>query len=403
MDRQKLFAAQPIYTRDNQIFAYELLYRHDSGLTAFDIGEEVATSELIYNLCTGIAEHVEHFQHPVCINVTADFLLSKAFLPIDPQFVIIELVERIVPDETFIATVQAWVDKGFRFALDDFDFQPEWLPLLKLASIVKVDIEKVTLAEASRYFRQLQLPHLLWLAERVEDEFTYQSYKNLGFHLFQGYFLAKPQMIRGHRVPRGAIEFANIIDHLFRAEPDIDALTAALKSDAALVTKLLRIANSPYYGTAKKIESVKEIILLIGIEPLRKWVLLISCLEASNSAHARFILERAFICSDMAHAHLDKADANRAFLTGLLSGCDLLLGVDKAIFIPQLQIAPEIKEAVLEYQGNLGQLLRQVEDFEFATLMKKPHEYNLSYTKSYQNSSKQVQALMRLVQPRDSE
>ncbi|MCL4410250.1 MAG: intracellular signaling protein, partial [Gammaproteobacteria bacterium] len=80
MDRQKLFAAQPIYTRDNQIFAYELLYRHDSGLTAFDIGEEVATSELIYNLCTGIAEHVEHFQHPVCINVTADFLLSKAFL-----------------------------------------------------------------------------------------------------------------------------------------------------------------------------------------------------------------------------------------------------------------------------------------------------------------------------------
>ena len=78
----------------------------------------------------------------------------------------------------------------------------------------------------------------------------------------------------------------------------------------------------------------------------------------------------------MAHAHLDKANANRAFLTGLLSGCDLLLGVNKEVFIPELQVAPEIKRAVLDYEGELGSfILRQIEDFEFNTLMKKPHEF----------------------------
>ncbi|MCH8493078.1 MAG: hypothetical protein LAT53_07595 [Idiomarina sp.] len=109
----QLFASQPIYDRQNIIYAHELLYRNDSGFTAFDVGEDMATTELIYNLCTGIAEHVEHFNQPVCINVSADFLLSKAFLPINPEFVIIELVERIVPSPEIIRAVRAWVDAGF--------------------------------------------------------------------------------------------------------------------------------------------------------------------------------------------------------------------------------------------------------------------------------------------------
>lgn len=403
MINHQLFAVQPIYDREQRIFAYELLYRSDSGLNALDVGEEIATSELIYNLCTGVAEHVEHFQQPVCINVTADFLLSKAFLPIDPQFVIIELVERITPTPELIQAIESWIQAGFRFALDDFEFLPSWEPLVRLASIVKVDVEKTTLAEASRFFRTTDAPNTLWLAEKVEDQHTYQSFKNLGFHLFQGYYLAKPKLITGRRLPRTAIEFGRIIDVLFQPEPDLERLTAALKTDATLVSKLLRIANSPYYGASRPIETVKEIIILIGIEPLRKWVLLISCLQFVDTAPTRIILERAFMCSDLAHAHLDKESANRAFLTGLLSGCDLLFNVDKGDFLAELNVAPEIKEAVLQYRGRLGSLLRRIEEFEYATLMKKPDNYNISYTRSYQSATNQVQSLIRTLNAKRKE
>ena len=395
----QLFASQPIYDRHNIIYAHELLYRNDSGFTAFDVGEDMATTELIYNLCTGIAEHVEHFKQPVCINVSAEFLLSKAFLPINPEFVIIELVERIVPSPEIIRAVRAWVDAGFRFALDDFEFLSAWRPLLEMATIVKVDIEQITLAETSKRYRQLTHLDILWLAERIEDEHSYHAFRNLGFDLFQGFYLAKPKIIEGTKLPSGAIEYSRIIDKLFQHEPDVEELAAALKADPTLLMNLLRIANSPYYGSRRKIESVKEVIMLIGIEPLRKWVLLITALQHCEAEQARIVLTRAFMCSDLAHENLHSEYANKAFLAGLLAGSDVLLGVNKAAFVSQLNVADEILQAVVNYQGKLGELLQRIERFEYDLAMKKATPQDFSALSSFKKSSFQVQLMFNSMQP----
>lgn len=389
----QLFASQPIYNRQNQVFAHELLYRNDNGFSAIDVGEDIATTELIYNLCTGIAEHVEHFNQPVCINVSADFLLSKAFLPINPEFVIIELVERIVPSPEVIRAVRAWVDAGFRFALDDFEFLSAWRPLLEMATIVKVDIEQITLAETAKRYRQLKHLDILWLAERIEDEYSYQAFKNLGFDLFQGFYLAKPKIIEGTKLPSGAVEYSRIMDKLFQREPDVGELAAALKADPTLLMNLLRIANSPYYGSQRKIETVKEVIMLIGIEPLRKWVLLITSLQYAEEEQARIVLTRAFMCSDLAHENLHSKYADKAFLTGLLAGSDVLLGVNKEAFVSQLNVSDEILQAVIHYEGQLGELLNRIERFEYGLAMKKASPPDLGALNSFKRSSYQVQSM----------
>ncbi|OZB04039.1 MAG: intracellular signaling protein, partial [Idiomarina sp. 34-48-12] len=186
-----LFASQPIYDRNNEIYAHELLYRHENGISAFEVGDSVATSEVLYNLCTGLLDYVEHVKLPICVNVSTEFLLSGLFLPLAPNHVIVELVERIEPTAEIIDAIKRWVDKGFRFALDDFEFQESWTPLLEYASIIKVDIERTPFEVAQQRFEELNHLNALWLAERIEDEATYEQYKALGFDLFQGYFLAK--------------------------------------------------------------------------------------------------------------------------------------------------------------------------------------------------------------------
>lgn len=389
----QLFASQPIYGRNKEIFAHELLYRSDKGFTALDIGDEAATTELVFNLCTGIAEYVEHFKEPVCINVSAEFLLSKAFLPIDPEFVIIELVERITPTPEIVRAVRAWVNEGFRFALDDFEFQPEWEPLLELACMIKVDIEQTTFSRAAKLFKEFRHLDVLWLAERVEDEYTYDAYRNLGFDLFQGFYLARPQIVEGTKVPPGAVEFTMLIDKLFCDEPDINEVTEALSSDAMLVVNLLRIVNSPYYGSRRKIESVKEVIVMIGIEPLRKWVLLITSLRHTEAAQARIVLTRAFMCAEMARESKDSSLRNKAFLTGLLSGCDILLGVNKEDFVQQLSISEQISNAILRYQGALGGLLKEVEQFEYDFSMKNTVANEAERISDFHHSSYQVQSM----------
>ncbi|WP_083004538.1 EAL domain-containing protein [Halomonas sp. GT] len=134
-----LMAAQPIFDRHQKMVAAELLYRSDDNRSVFDIGEKQATTELLYNLGTGITEQISHFQTLVFINVSADFLMSRAFLPVPPENVVIELVERIEPTQALVESVRHWHQQGFRFALDDFEFKPSWHALLEFASYIKVD------------------------------------------------------------------------------------------------------------------------------------------------------------------------------------------------------------------------------------------------------------------------
>lgn len=108
-----LFASQPIYDRQGKVYAHELLYRHEHGITAFEVGDSVATSEVLFNLCTGVLDYVEHHKQPVCINVSTDFLLSGQFLPIAPEHVIIELVERLEPTAEIIEAIKIGSLKGF--------------------------------------------------------------------------------------------------------------------------------------------------------------------------------------------------------------------------------------------------------------------------------------------------
>lgn len=367
-----LFAAQPIYDRRGHIYSHELLYRHDSGITALDVGDERATSELLFNLCTGVIEHVEHYKMPVCINVSADFLLSGIFLPLNPKDVIVELIERIEPTPEIIAAIRTWVDEGFRFALDDFEFHPSWDPILKMATIIKVDITRTSFEEAAERYHSMRDYPVLWLAEKIEEEATYEKYKDLGFDLFQGFYLAKPKVIEGRKVPSAAGEQAMIIQQLFSEEPDLYDLVAAISTDPLLVVNLLRIANSPYYGVARKIESVREVVMLLGLEPLRKWVLLILSLRNSTPGAAKLVLTRAYMCAELMRqsAHGSRA-ADVAFLVGLLSGCDILLDVNKNEFVNELNISSSVRDAVLSYFGELGEQLRSVEDFEYSVAMKR--------------------------------
>lgn len=367
-----LFASQPIYSRNNDVYAHELLYRHENGISAFEVGDSVATSEVLYNLCTGLLDYVEHIKLPVCVNVSTEFLLSGLFLPLAPNHVIVELVERIEPTPEIIDAIKRWVDKGFRFALDDFEFQDSWTPLLEYASIIKVDIERTSFDVAQQRFEELKHLNVLWLAERIEDEATYDKYKALGFDLFQGYYLARPTSVEGKRVPSAAAtQLTLVINQLFSEDPELYEIVAALQTDPVLVVNLLRIANSPYYGLTRKIESLKEVVMLLGLEPLRKWVLLIVSVKGQAPTKTKLVLTRAYMCSELARK---KDPFNRlsgpAFLVGLLSGSDVLLGIDKDTFLQDLHISENVREAVLHHTGELGKYLTQILEFEYDLAMK---------------------------------
>lgn len=399
MEPFPLLAAQPIYDKNNQFYAVELLYRSAINLSVETVGDTAATSEVVFNLCSGITEQTTQYNATAFINVSSDFLLSQSFLPIEPDKVVIELLESIKPTRAVINAVARWHDKGFRFALDDFEFDPAWEPLVMYASYIKVDVSAMSIEKVRTLKKGLTNFNGKWLAERVEDEATQNAYKALGFELFQGYYFARPETIYGARLEPSSLQLARILSHCFESEPDLTELSRVISDDPKLSVSLLNIVNSPLYPTVSPISRVKDVIMRLGIDKLRRWIALIGSVTVSGQEPSRMVLVRAQMCYELAKGQKNKdLEPDQCYFVGLLSGIDIMLGVDKKAFFEKLPLSADTQAAVNHLKGPMGQCLRIVLKLEHMIQMKQGLDtVKPSLLTTYRAVSNNVQELFNTI------
>lgn len=357
-----LLASQPILDRDEMVRGFELLYRSDTGLNALDVGENVATSEVVYNLSTAITDRCDLLEAPAFINVSSELLLSPNFLPLPPDQVVIELVERIEPTPPIIAAVRRLHRRGFRFALDDFEFTDAWEPLLEVASYIKVDISTVTLDAVKTYRQRLAHLDIHWIAERIETREEYDTFRALGFDFFQGYFFARPIPVYGKKIEPATLQAAQLLSHLTRPDPDTAEVIGLIETDPKLAIQLTRIANSARYSHYGTIESIKSVVARLGFRQLASWIMLFGLLGHAHSQYALLALTRAQLCERLACAQSLSGQA--AYFMGILSAAELLIGIPNDEFMASLAIDTLTREAVINRQGEYGKILIRVEDAE---------------------------------------
>ena len=73
-----MMAQQPIFDRQQQLFGYELLFRGDQEHSAVFDNAEMATSQVLVNLCIGITALAPERQQPFFINMTTDIQAFSA-------------------------------------------------------------------------------------------------------------------------------------------------------------------------------------------------------------------------------------------------------------------------------------------------------------------------------------
>ncbi|MCE8053748.1 EAL and HDOD domain-containing protein [Billgrantia desiderata] len=357
-----LLASQPIFDKHDTIHAVELLYRNESGLSAEEVGEAVATAEVVYQLSTAVTQRVQAVKVPAFVNVSTDILLSPHFLPVSPEHVVIELVERMVPTNEMIETVRRLHARGYRFALDDFAFEPSWEPLIPMASYVKVDISSVEPAEAKRHKERLSHLNLKWVAERIETLEERDTYLQLGFDLFQGYYYARPSPVYGKKIPTATLHATALLRALYQPEPNTEEIIALIEADPELALKLTRVANSAFYHPLAPITSLRGVVTHLGLCQLASWVALFGLLGDAKSEHAELALTRAKACEMLARQHaLNEQDA---YFIGLVSTAELLLGVSRQEFLECLDLDTTTTEAILHRKGDYGSVLQRIEATE---------------------------------------
>jgi EAL and modified HD-GYP domain-containing signal transduction protein len=355
-----MMAQQPILKKTKEIFGYELLFRESSTEFANISDGDVATSQVLVNLCIGISKLESQLRKPLFVNMTTELMLSDAFFPINPNTVYIEILEKQKLTDDFYRSLKKWRSAGYRFALDDYQFDDDYTSLLPWVSIVKIDVLATPPQNYIEQIQKLKNRGLILLAEKVETKSMFEQCKALGFDLFQGYFLQRPEIIKGKKIDSstyGAIELVNALQD---KDISIDIIARLVEQSPKLSYQLLRILNSPICGISKKVSSIKEAVIFLGLIQLKKWALLITLTSSSNQPTSllKILLTRGRCCQLLAEKEKSK-NTESALMVGLISGIDIVFNLEKEVALAQIALDKSVLDAITHQAGELGSYLAQ--------------------------------------------
>lgn len=355
---QILMARQPIFDRQLKVIAYELLYRNDDRDEADFLDGDQASSEVLLNSYTSICEEGNMKRVPAFINMTRELVIEQNIPQALKKQVVIEILEDAEVDTELLSAVKQLREDGFRIALDDFVYDEKFIPLLKLVNIVKVDVLQLTPEEVQEHVNILSPYGVTLLAEKIETVEKLYECVDLGFKLFQGHFLSKPQVVKGKKVASNSMAMMQLVQAL--QDPNITpkAVEELIIKDPVLTYKLLRIVNSAAYSLVKKVESLGQAIVLLGMEQIKKWATLIALSSNPEKPEelARTLLARGRMCELLAEA-MGYENATGYFMVGMMSDINALLDMDMSTLLEQLPLSDDIKHAITIHDGQMGQVL----------------------------------------------
>jgi len=353
-------ARQPIINIKQQVVAYELLFRDGKSNSFPNIDPNQATSNILTNnhLTLGVEQITGDL--PAYINFHAETLIKRFPSFLDPKNIVIEILEDIDICDELIDSVKSLKNKGYTLALDDHDFDPKWDVLFPYIDTIKVDILAFSMLEISKFVNRLKGIKVTLLAEKVETLAQFEKLKVLGFTLFQGYFFARPEMLKQRKISTAKKNILELISYSSQVNLDLDAISQSFSTDPGLTYKLLRFINSPTYGNSQEITSLKHALIYIGELELKKFIALLALADLSENKCdeiMRLSLIRAKFCEAISKQKNDEENPPKAFLTGILSLIDGVLDHDLEFVLNVLPIHEEIKAALRSENNYLNKYL----------------------------------------------
>ncbi len=365
-DAIALVARQPIYNQAMAVTAYELLYRESTfALTAMVKDARRATLRVIANAALEIGLDRLAGGLPVHINYPRELLAGDPMLPLQPEAVVIEVLEDVPADAEVLAGINALRKRGYRIALDDYTARESDRALLDVADIIKVALSREDPAELPRTVRELKARGLTLIAEEVETVEQFERCIELGFDQFQGYFLQHPQTFQAQRVPSNKLGTLRLLTELSREDVSVAELERILAQDISMSYRVLRCINSSFYNLPRKVDSIPQAIVILGLDPLRQLCSLVALQGFDDRPPSLIVvaMARARMCEQLGRL-AGVPDSGSYFITGLFSMLNVLTGVPITRLVDELPLAKPIENALVQEGGDIGAALRCVRAYE---------------------------------------
>jgi len=201
------------------------------------------------------------------------------------------------------------------------------------------------------------------IADGVQTREMYGFCRGLGFDAFQGQYFAEPVIVTGASAPTYRLRALSMLAE--GSATSFEQLERVIAEDPGLSLKLVKLANSAFYGGRHRVGSIRQALMALGTITVRRWATLL--VLAGISDRPSHLLEvgllRARLC-ELVAKELDGAEDDRAFTVGLFSVVDSLLGMRMDQLLDDLPFDDRTTNALGSHQGPEGRLLAGVLAYE---------------------------------------
>jgi len=362
---QAFVARQAILDRRQEVFGHELLFRSSLENRSQFLDATSASSKVISDSAFLMDLEVMTGGKKAFINATTEILVGEYATLLPKRITVLEILESVAPDAETIVACEELKRSGYELALDDFVWTPEWEPLVRLADYIKLDILASTSEQRTALIRRLAPKGIRFIAEKVETPAAFECAQQEGFELFQGYFFRRPQIIAQRDIPASKLHYVQLLAEINRPAFDIAKIEAVIKRDVAFSYKLLRCMNAASVGLRQPIKSVRQALVYLGEDEVRKWASLIAMAGIAADGPRILLLDSvtlARFCELLAQeTGLARRD-QELYLLGMLSMVDVILGRPLPEILGSLPVAKDVRDALL---GNPNPL-RDVYEYGLA-------------------------------------
>lgn len=360
-----MVARQSIYNSQMGVYAYELLFR-SSYENLYEIGEDKATAQVVLNAFSTMGLENLVGSRYAAINISERYIHQAQYLPVPQERVILDIPTSLSVNKALLISIKQLKSLGFTIAIDSFVYRKELNPLLPLVDILKMDVHGVDEKKLPKYVKQLRkFKNLSLLSLKVESLQEFSFYRDMGFDYCQGYLLSKPRVYKAKNLSSSKLVVMSLLSALYKSTINFNEVEQVISRDVSISYKLLKLINSAFFSLPSEVDSIHRAVVLLGKDQLRSWVsmLALSSMEDCPESLLEIAVIRAKMCELLAKC-ADLPNSDSYFTVGLFSALDVLMKQPLKSLLVSLPLHDDIKDAILQQQGLMGEALRCVVAYE---------------------------------------
>ena len=389
-------ARQPIVCIEETLKAYEILYV-DANKQSDETKNRYASASVINAVLNTFGTKEFASEHKAFIRVDARFLMSDLIKTVPIDFFTLSLLEDIPINAKSIERLEQLHELGFSLGINDTDLNEDnirkYKRVMDKISYLKINIYADMGLEDKDMIIALQDQHVKVVATRIEDEFQYQTARELECDLYQGYWFAKPQILENEKFDPAQFNVLKLYNMLLQ-DTNIDEITSEFEKNHALSLRLIQFINSANFSFRTRISSIHHILTLVGRKPLSQWLMLmIYSKSVSNEVEVSplmlMVKNRTELMQNLLRTLKPDVKSNalgEAYLVGVLSLVGSIFKARLEDVLEGIHISDISKNALLHDSGTLGMLYKVVRDIE---------EYNVpeivAFSKKYKLAESALQ------------